>query len=151
MTEIILQLTGKQRSAIEQHAERAYPDECCGAILGRLDGETRIVHDLIEMENTWDPEERRRRFLITAEEVMRVERAARERDLDVLGYYHSHPDAPAQPSEFDREHAWPWLMYPIASVRDGTIADLRSWQLSDDRSAYKEVPIQQRQESRTAS
>lgn len=151
MIEISLQLTGEQQKFIEEHAERAYPDECCGAILGTLDGETRIVEDLIEMENTWDPEERRRRFFITAEEVMRVERAARERDLVVMGYYHSHPDAPAKPSEFDRDHAWPWLIYPIAGVQEGKVAELRGWQLHDDRSGYQEIQIEQRQETAAAS
>lgn len=135
-------LSAEQRASIEEHARRGYPDECCGVLLGRIDGDQRIVDDLTEMANEWDPEEQRRRFLITPDELMRVEKEARQRQLDILGFYHSHPDAPARPSEFDREHAWPWYIYPIVSVEQGQPAGIRAWQLRDDRSGYEEISIQ---------
>ncbi len=93
------------------------------------------------MENTWDAEERRRRFLITPGEYMRVEREADELGLSLIGFYHSHPNAEARPSEFDREHAWPWFVYPIVEVRDGKATRMRAWQLQDDRSGYDELKL----------
>ena len=136
-----LKLPAAQLEAIRGHARRSYPDECCGAIFGRLDGEARVVTDLQELENSWDPVERRRRFLITPQEYMRVEKKADARGLTLLGFYHSHPDAPPRPSEFDREHAWPWFIYPIIGVNGGEPAELRAWQLRADREGYDEVEI----------
>jgi proteasome lid subunit RPN8/RPN11 len=79
----------------------------------------------------------RNRFSITPEDFRAAERAAAERGLDLLGWYHSHPDHPARPSEFDREHAWPWYSYVIVSVDGGVPKDLTSWQLEDDRSKFQ--------------
>jgi proteasome lid subunit RPN8/RPN11 len=76
------------------------------------------------------------RFSLTAEDVRDAEKAAREKNLDVVGWYHSHPDHPAQPSQYDREHAWPWYSYVIVSVANRNPQDMTSWRLSDDRSAY---------------
>jgi proteasome lid subunit RPN8/RPN11 len=126
---------------IRRHAEETYPDECCGIMLGRaVDGE-REVERLLPIENTWDEVERRRRFLIQPQDLMRAEREGRLTGLDVLGFYHSHPDAPARPSEFDREHAWPWYSYLICGVQQGTAVTLTGWQLRDDRGAYDEVRV----------
>ncbi len=127
--------------AIAAHGERAYPDECCGVLLGREDRGERTIEGLLPIDNQWDASERRRRFLITPDDMLRAEREARRQGLDVLGFYHSHPDAPARPSEFDREHAWPWYTYLIASVRDGKLDELTGWQLRDDRSGYETVGI----------
>lgn len=140
MTDIVV-LSTNQRANIDRHAAETYPDECCGVILGRqIDGQ-RVVDQLIEIENQWDEGERRRRFLITPQQYMRAEKQAREAGLDLLGFYHSHPDAPARPSEFDREHAWPFYSYLIASVDAGTPVDLTAWQLRDDRGGYDEAGI----------
>jgi proteasome lid subunit RPN8/RPN11 len=137
-----LVLTAELRAEIERHAERAYPDECCGVMLGRQEeGDRRVVESLIEIENEWDEAERRRRFLITPQQVMRAEKQAREQGLDILGYYHSHPDAEPRPSEFDREHAWPWYSYPIVGVQKGKAVEVRVWQLLDDRSGYVEAAL----------
>src|SRR5271169_191898 len=84
-------------------------------------------------------------FSITPEDFRAAERAAAERGLDLLGWYHSHPDHPARPSEFDREHAWPWYSYVIVSVDGGVPKDLTSWQLEDDRSKFQpEVVVPER-------
>jgi len=134
-------LTAVQREMIDRHAEATYPDECCGIMLGRqVDGQ-RIVEELIEIENQWDEAERRRRFLITPRQYMQAEKQASQAGLDLLGFYHSHPDAPARPSEFDREHAWPFYTYLIAGVAGGTTVDLTGWQLRDDRSGYEQITI----------
>lgn len=140
--QIMLAFTPDIRRAIEQHAASVYPDECCGALLGRETDGRREVEKLVEIDNQWDPEERRRRFLITPQDFMRIERDAAREGLDVLGFYHSHPDAPARPSEFDREHAWPWYVYPILSVEQGKPAELRVWQLTEDREGYREIEVE---------
>jgi proteasome lid subunit RPN8/RPN11 len=83
----------------------------------------------------------RNRFEVTPEDVRLAEKAASEKRLDLIGWYHSHPDAPARPSEFDREHAWPWYSYIIVSVQKGEPKDMNSWRLQDDRAAYDAEPI----------
>jgi proteasome lid subunit RPN8/RPN11 len=134
-----LALTDAQREAIARHGEATFPDECCGALLGRLEGGRRIVERLLEIENQWDEAERRRRFLITPRQYIQLEREADNAGQILIGFYHSHPNAPARPSEFDREHALPWHTYVIASVIDGRFDALTAWQLKDDRSGYDEV------------
>jgi proteasome lid subunit RPN8/RPN11 len=128
-------------AAIRAHAERDYPSECCGALLGRAGSapspaSTKWVLALAPVENRRESEAASRRFLITADDYRAVERVAREKSLDVLGFYHSHPDQPARPSEYDREHALPSFSYVIVSVRDGRAGELTSWTLDDDRNAF---------------
>lgn len=136
-----LHLRDDHLSAIAQHGEETYPDECCGVLLGSELNGVRTVERLLPIDNQWDAEERRRRFLITPQDMLRAEREARKDGLDVLGFYHSHPDAPARPSEFDREHAWPWYTYLIASIEGGRYATITGWQLTDDRTTYDEVTV----------
>jgi proteasome lid subunit RPN8/RPN11 len=128
-------------ATIARHGEATYPDECCGILLGHDTDGQRTVEKLLEIDNQWDEIERRRRFLIQPGDLLRAEREARRDGLDVLGFYHSHPDAPARPSEFDREHAWPWYTYLIASIEQGMYATMTAWQLRDDRTAYDEVGV----------
>jgi proteasome lid subunit RPN8/RPN11 len=120
---------------IRAHGVETYPHECCGAILGR-DGEAaREVLDLMPLANRRD-DSPRNRFEVTAEDVRLAEKTARAQNLDLIGWYHSHPDHPARPSEYDRDHAWPWYSYVIISVQSGQARDMNSWRLRDDRSAY---------------
>jgi proteasome lid subunit RPN8/RPN11 len=91
-------------------------------------------------ENTHE-EERSRRFLIEPLEVKKFEERAEEQEMGLLGFYHSHPDHPAEPSEYDREHAWPGYSYVIASLGAENVEDMRSWTLRDDRSGYDEETI----------
>jgi proteasome lid subunit RPN8/RPN11 len=126
---------------VQAHARRAYPHECCGALLG-VDGESsREVLDLLPLVNRRD-DSPRNRFELAPEDVLLAERAARERHLELLGWYHSHPNAPAGPSEFDRQHAWPWYSYIIVSVQKGEPRDMASWRLRDDRGAYDSEAIE---------
>ncbi len=125
---------------IHDHAKEAYPEECAGALVGMDTGEMKVVVDVWRAENTHE-DERSRRFLIEPLKIKEFEERARERDMDVLGFYHSHPDHPAKPSEYDREHAWPGWSYVIASVGSNAVEDMRSWVLKDDRSGYEEEPI----------
>lgn len=128
--------------AIKAHAERTYPHECCGALLGSegSDG-VRAVAALHEADNRREAEAAPRRFLITAEDYKAIEHAARERSLDVLGFYHSHPDHPARPSDYDREHAIPWYSYVIVAVQGGVAGETTSWILDDDRVSFQEESV----------
>ena len=125
---------------IHDHARETYPEECAGALIGIDNGETKVVIDVWRAENTHE-EERSRRFLIEPLQIKEFEERAEERDMDLLGFYHSHPDHPAEPSEYDREYAWPYYSYIIASVGSDEVRDMRSWVLKDDRSGYDEETI----------
>ncbi len=126
--------------SIHAHAREGYPEEVAGALVGmNVDG-MKIVVDVWQAENTHE-EERSRRFLIEPLKIKEFEERADERDMDVLGFYHTHPDHPAEPSEYDRDHAWPGYSYVIASVSETGVEDLRSWSLKNDRSGYDEEPI----------
>lgn len=131
----MLLLTKALEQEIREHGSRDYPNECCGAMLGSDGAAGREVRALFPLINRRD-DSPRNRFSITPEDFRAAERAASERGLDLLGWYHSHPDHPARPSEFDREHAWPWYSYVIVSVDKGVSKDLTSWQLEDDRSKF---------------
>ena len=130
---------------IRDHGAGDYPHECCGAMLGTDSGAAgREVRALFPLINRRD-DSPRNRFSITPEDFRAAERAAADRGLDLLGWYHSHPDHPARPSEFDREHAWPWYSYVIVSVDGGVPKDLTSWLLEDDRSKFQpEVVVAER-------
>jgi proteasome lid subunit RPN8/RPN11 len=126
---------------IEAHGVETYPHECCGALLGR-DGENgREVTDLLPLANRRD-DSPRNRFEVTPEDVLLAEKTARQKKVDLIGWYHSHPDAPARPSEFDRAHAWPWYSYIIVSIQQSEPRDMTSWRLQDDRSAYDPEAIE---------
>jgi len=139
-----LQLTLSREVAerIRAHGAESFPHECCGALLGRDSafdqnraGQWREVRELFPLVNRRD-DSPRNRFAVTAEDVLEAEKAARQQSLDVVGWYHSHPDHPARPSQFDREHAWPWYSYVIVSVMSGAPAEMTSWRLNDDRRDY---------------
>jgi cysteine synthase B len=129
-----LKIEETQMVAIRRHAARIYPDECCGALLGPAPGE---VTEAYALDNTF-PDGRRRRFLVGPDEYRRAEKRATETGLNFLGFYHSHPDHPAEPSQFDLDHAWPNMSYLIISVRQGQPKEARSWRLKADRSAFDE-------------
>lgn len=123
-------------AAIRAHGRDAFPHECCGALLGR-DG---VVHEAFALPNTTE-EGPRRRFLVRPGDYRAAEQRARDTGLDLLGFYHSHPDHPAKPSQYDLDHAWPSFSYVIVSVMAGQDQLLTSWQLKDDRSAFDEEPV----------
>jgi len=129
------------KSQIFGQAERAYPDECCGALFGLILGELKTVSEIFPLTNAREAEARHHRFVIEADEVMKAERAAAKKGLAVLGFYHSHPDHPARPSAYDREHALPVWSYPIVSVVSGRAVEMTSWLLLDDRERFSEEVI----------
>jgi proteasome lid subunit RPN8/RPN11 len=137
----LLKISEQLAGRIHAHGVETYPHECCGAILGR-DGEAaREVLDLMPLANHRD-DSPRNRFEVTPEDVRLAEKTARAQNLDLIGWYHSHPDHPARPSEYDRDHAWPWYSYIIISVQSGQPRDMNSWRLRDDRSAYDPEAIE---------
>jgi cysteine synthase B len=125
------------RAEIEAHAVDTYPHECCGALIG-TDGR---VTGALSLDNVTTLE-RRRRFLVSPDEYRAAESHADASGRRLLGFYHSHPDHPAEPSAFDLEQAWPTFSYVIVSVRERVARDLRSWRLRDDRSRFDEEPVQ---------
>jgi proteasome lid subunit RPN8/RPN11 len=130
-------LSGNQEAAIRKEGEIAYPNECCGILLGTLgDNGRRAVEDIIPIENAREAGEQYHRFRIEPEDLMKAEFAARKRRLDVLGFYHSHPDHPAKPSDYDQEHALPFYSYIITAVDKGKAGDFTSWVLKADRSEF---------------
>jgi len=134
-------LTRDILNRIEKHAENTYPEEGAGLLIGQVNGEIRQVQAVLELTNTSRVETRRNRYLISPQDLLRGEKEAAARSMDVLGVFHSHPDHPDQPSEFDRQWALPWFSYLITSVNGGKAAGSRSWRLSDDRQRFNEEPI----------
>jgi proteasome lid subunit RPN8/RPN11 len=136
-----LHLQPEHDRAIREHGQRAYPNECCGFLLGRLKGDVQEVVQVMPARNEHGEEEQFHRFTITPAASYRAEKAARAEGLDVLGHYHSHPDAQARPSsgfpDGDLENAtWPGYAFAIVSVGDGKAQDLTSWLLAEDRSKF---------------
>ncbi|MFN2160225.1 MAG: M67 family metallopeptidase [Anaerolineales bacterium] len=131
-------LNKKLLDRIEKHAEKAYPDEGAGLLIGQVKGETRRVQAVLELTNNSQGESRHNRYLISPQDLLKGEKEASARNMDVLGVFHSHPDHPNQPSEFDRKWALPWFSYMITSVNEGIAAGNRSWRLSEDRSQFFE-------------
>jgi proteasome lid subunit RPN8/RPN11 len=138
----MIELTEEQAAEVRQHGERDYPFECCGLMLGRFeDNDRKVVTETYPISNAREEEAKRNRFLIRPEELMRGEKDAREKGLDVVGFYHSHPDDRAVPSKYDLEHAWPTYSYIVVSVKQGEAVDLRSWEMEPDRSRFNEEEI----------
>ena len=126
---------------IRARGAETYPHECCGALLGSDGDGGREVVEIMPLVNQRE-DSPRNRFAITPEDVRDAEAGARKAGLDLIGWYHSHPDAPARPSEFDREHAWPWYSYVIVSVQARAPREMNSWRLADDRSHYDAEEIE---------
>ncbi len=128
--------------AIREEGLRAFPDECCGFLFGAIDGERKRATQIHPVENARESVERYHRFLITPDAYRTAERAARGSGWDVLGFYHSHPNAPALPSAYDLDHAWPWYTYLIVSVVDKRVRQMAAWVLKEDRSRFVSEPIE---------
>jgi proteasome lid subunit RPN8/RPN11 len=147
----VIKLGANVHEEIMRHAEREYPRECCGLLVGRIvdGGRTRIIHETFPVENTFEEGERHHRMSIEPLDYARAERLYAARGLGVVGNYHSHPDHPAVPSQFDLEHLapWPTMSYIVVSVREGKAADFRSWELLADRSRFEEEEVSGEEET----
>jgi proteasome lid subunit RPN8/RPN11 len=141
MNPVELEIRNETLRQIHAHGAETYPHECCGALLGRdVDGSRRVL-ELLPLTNRRD-DSPRNRFEVTPDDVRFAEKVAREKQLELIGWYHSHPDAPARPSGYDRDHAWPWYSYVIVSLQNGEPRDTASWRLRDDRSRYDPEKIE---------
>ncbi|MGB2672400.1 MAG: M67 family metallopeptidase [Candidatus Acidiferrum sp.] len=153
MSEVLqLGISAELANRIREHGVETYPHECCGALLGtdhdvlaydpNRDSRkvSREVLSLFPLVNRRD-DSPRNRFSVTADDVREAEKSASAQGLGVIGWYHSHPDHPARPSDYDRDHAWPWYSYIIVSVHAGLSKDMTSWRLKDDRSEFLEEKI----------
>jgi len=134
---------------IRAHGVEKYPHECCGALFGREaggEGEEARPREIVELFPLVNRREDspQNRFSVSSQDVLEADRTAAARGLDLIGWYHSHPDHPARPSEYDREHAWPWYSYIIVSVQSGVPGEMKSWRLQDDRERYDEETIELR-------
>ena len=126
---------------IHVHGEQAYPEEGAGFLLGEENG-VRDVQTIFPLTNSREDSARHNRYLITPEDYLKAELEADKLGLSLLGVFHSHPDHPNRPSEFDREWAQPFFSYIITSVQSGKAIESRSWRLLEDRSQFVEEEIQ---------
>jgi proteasome lid subunit RPN8/RPN11 len=133
MSSLRLTISSDVDAAIRQHGQQTYPHECCGALVGR-DG---AVTAVVALPNTTE-EGPRRRFMVRPSDYQLAERRATELGGDLLGFYHSHPDHPARPSQYDLDHAWPTFAYIIVAVAAGVAGDMTVWYLLEDRSRFEE-------------
>jgi proteasome lid subunit RPN8/RPN11 len=144
----VLTISVDHLKLIQAHAEQTYPEECCGLLLGRFDrgSNARTLVEVRQTENAWsfsiaDELEaqgltKARRYWIDPQDLLKAQRYARDRQLDIIGIYHSHPDYPAVPSECDRACAWSGYLYLIVAVDRGIAQDLLCWSL-DDRHQFQ--------------
>jgi proteasome lid subunit RPN8/RPN11 len=128
-----LTISSEVDAGIRRHGQETYPHECCGALVGR-DG---AVTAIVALPNTTD-EGPRRRFMVRPSDYRLAERRATELGGELLGFYHSHPDHPARPSQYDLDHAWPTFAYIIVAVAAAAAAEMTVWYLQEDRSRFEE-------------
>lgn len=137
----IVLLNAALKRRITAELERAYPNEGGGFLLGTRENGTVIIHDVVAVQNAFASEEQYHRYAMTPLDWARLEDEAERRGLELVGYFHSHPNAPAIPSLFDRDHALPNFTYLITSVDDRAAHELRAWRLRIDRSQFDELPL----------
>ncbi|MBD2492910.1 Mov34/MPN/PAD-1 family protein [Nostoc sp. FACHB-280] len=149
MNTAVIKLLPQHIQMIRSHAERTYPNECCGIILGYLENQIKTVVEIIPTKNAWSAEsanfapntERSEtsRYAIAPQDMLQIQKSARDKSLNIIGIYHSHPDNPAIPSECDRQYAWPAYSYIIVSVQNGQAGELLSWSLNDQHQFQPET------------
>ena len=138
----MIRLTRQIEEEIQAAGVEAYPNECCGIMFGSEEGDIHVVKALRPIENARESGEQYHRFLITAEDMMQAELEARRLGLEIVGFYHSHPDQPSKPSDYDREHALPFYSYIILRVAEGRPELMTSWLLRTSREAFDSEPIE---------
>lgn len=137
----MIRLKSADIEEIKQIAQKTYPHECCGVMVGSIENGVKTVTELIPAENqrTDSPANR---YLITPDLLNELEKKLKGTDRAIVGFFHSHPDVPAQPSNYDQDHAWPWYSYVIVSVNKGQAGEIHNWKLRDDRSAFDAEKIE---------
>jgi len=136
----MLQLKEEDHQSIRRLAESIYPYECCGFLIGTNKEGIRSV-DRIQVAENRRHDSPENRYLITPEQFREIEEDLRSDDRQIIGFFHSHPDAEAQPSSYDLDYAWPWFSYLIVSVKNGSSDTLTAWRLEEDRSCFRREKI----------
>jgi proteasome lid subunit RPN8/RPN11 len=136
-----LQLPQALLRRIHQHGEKAYPEEGAGLLLGEVKGSSHRVREILPLVNAREAPARHNRYQLTPQDYLQGEELAESLGLTVLGVFHSHPDHPNSPSDFDRQWAWPNFSYLITSVLQGKASESRSWRLREDRADFTEEQI----------
>ena len=146
---MVLHIKTEHLTIIRNHAEEIYPEECCGLLLGKIhQGETELI-EVWPTENHYQRESavqlstnpnltKESRYIVDPKEMLRAQKQGRDRGLNIIGIYHSHPDHPAIPSECDREYAWPEYLYIIVSVPQGCPTDIYCWSLDQEHQFQSE-------------
>ena len=144
-----MELPANLLEAIRSHGREAYPEECCGALVGRRqDGAVSVIR--VERLPNAREGDRRRRYVIAPEDYVRVEESADREGLSLVGFYHSHPDHPAVPSEYDREHALPFFHYLVLAVAGGQPGEAAAWILEDNRNVFAKEELVSRNSVETS-
>jgi len=131
----MIRLKSADIEEIKQIAQKTYPHECCGVMVGSVENGVKTVTQLIPAENQ-RTDSLANRYLITPDLLNELEKKLKGTDRAIVGFFHSHPDVPARPSTYDQDHAWPWYSYVIVSVNKGEAGEIHNWKLKDDRSAF---------------
>ena len=127
-------------SAMVAHAQRTYPNECCGAMLGTIDGETKKVSEAIALENAFAGVQAER-YELRPEDLLAADKAARDRGMDLIGIYHSHPDCDAYFSTTDLKNSCPWYSFVVLSIRKGDFHHANSWLPNVDQTAAEKEEL----------
>lgn len=137
-----LKLPKELETKIREHGEKTYPFECCGIIGGIKEGSNNIAKYIYEVNNSREDDAKHNRYIMTPKDVLTAEKKFTKDGIEIIGFYHSHPDHPAKPSQFDLDHAsWPIYSYVIVAVEKSKAKELNSWTLKDDRSAFDQEEI----------
>jgi len=136
-----VQLPAALRQQIVAHLEQSYPNEGGGFLLGTVTNGVTVLIDLVPIANSFAAAEQYHRYAMTPQDWARLEDTADARGLTLVGYFHSHPDSPAVPSVFDRDHALPNFTYLITAVYDRQAREMRVWRLHEDRAGFSELPL----------
>jgi proteasome lid subunit RPN8/RPN11 len=136
-----LHITQEILERIHLHGEQAYPEEGAGLLLGDSEGTRSQVKEILPLTNAREEGARYNRYQLTPEDYLQGEQLAEDLGFSVLGVFHSHPDHPNRPSDFDRQWAWPNFSYLITSVIGGRVSQSRSWRLREDRTAFNEEEL----------
>ena len=123
---------------IHAHGEALYPEEGAGLLLGLIEGDHREARRVLPMPNHFEPNERGHRYRLDPQETLQAEQLAEQLGLEVIGVFHSHPDHPPTPSQYDLEWAVPWFVYLITSVENGSASDSRVWRMLENHSRMVE-------------
>jgi proteasome lid subunit RPN8/RPN11 len=132
----MLKISRQLYDSLRQHGEETYPDECCGVLVGQIDDNTRLVTSIARAGNT-RTDSAHNRYNIDPKELIKIQSEGRKRGEDIVGFYHSHPDHPAVPSEYDREHGLPFFHYVVLAVGPESPGEIASYVLSEDRGVFE--------------